>query len=236
MPNASRCHTLCLVREHPSSLIFLDAWTCTAPPAADSRWSRGPLGPAVHVPHQMRRRAPPRLHCLGTDARGIAGASAGGTPTDRRSHSDQRPLRRAGPFRARPGPFGRSRGPLLGTVLLSPPPPPLTPRGLRRHNPPRERGEQGGQDRQWVSSRAAQRWPVSSVVVVVWEVRTCAHGTAMGRHPASPGPTDALEGEAGTPPPPPPGRPAYAQPLSPWRQVPASMAFVTDSNRPQPPD
>ena len=33
-------------------------------------------------------------------------------------------------------------------------------------------------------------------------------------------------------PPPPPGRPAYAQPLSPLRQVPASMAFVTDSNRP----
>ena len=30
------------------------------------------------------------------------------------------------------------------------------------------------------------------------------------------------------------GRLAYAQPLSPWRQVPASMAFVTDSNRPQP--
>ena len=37
-----------------------------------------------------------------------------------------------------------------------------------------------------------------------------------------------------TPPPKPPGRPAYARPLSPWRQVPASMAFVTDSNRPQP--
>ena len=36
------------------------------------------------------------------------------------------------------------------------------------------------------------------------------------------------------PPPPPPGRPAYAQPLPPERQVPASMAFVTDSNRPQP--
>ena len=33
---------------------------------------------------------------------------------------------------------------------------------------------------------------------------------------------------------PPQGHPAYAQPLSPWRQVPASMAFVTDSNRPQP--
>ena len=32
-------------------------------------------------------------------------------------------------------------------------------------------------------------------------------------------------------PPPPPGHPAYAQPLSPWRQVPASTAFVTDSNR-----
>ena len=34
-------------------------------------------------------------------------------------------------------------------------------------------------------------------------------------------------------PPPPPGRPAYAQPLSPRRQVQVSMAFVTDSNRPQ---
>ena len=33
---------------------------------------------------------------------------------------------------------------------------------------------------------------------------------------------------------PPPGRPACAQPLCPCRQVPASMAFVTDSNRPQP--
>ena len=38
----------------------------------------------------------------------------------------------------------------------------------------------------------------------------------------------------GVPPPPPRGRPAHAQPLSPSRQVPASMAFVTDSNRPQP--
>ena len=34
--------------------------------------------------------------------------------------------------------------------------------------------------------------------------------------------------------PPPPWAPAYAQPLSPKRQVPASMAFVTDSNCPQP--
>ena len=31
-----------------------------------------------------------------------------------------------------------------------------------------------------------------------------------------------------------PGRPAYAQPLSPRRQVPAPTAFVTDSNSPQP--
>ena len=45
----------------------------------------------------------------------------------------------------------------------------------------------------------------------------------------------ALERKGGEPPaPPPPGRPAYAQPLSPPRQAPASMAFVTDSNRPQP--
>ena len=35
-------------------------------------------------------------------------------------------------------------------------------------------------------------------------------------------------------PPPLPGRPAYAQPLSPWQQVPASMAFATDSNHRQP--
>ena len=35
-------------------------------------------------------------------------------------------------------------------------------------------------------------------------------------------------------PPPAPGRPAFAQPLSPSQQVPGSMAFVTDSNRPQP--
>ena len=38
-------------------------------------------------------------------------------------------------------------------------------------------------------------------------------------------------GRGEAPPPPPPGRPAYAQPLSPSRQVPASMAFVTDSTR-----
>ena len=41
-------------------------------------------------------------------------------------------------------------------------------------------------------------------------------------------------GRSGGTPPPPPGRPAYAQPLSPCHQVPASMAFVTDSYRPQP--
>ena len=41
------------------------------------------------------------------------------------------------------------------------------------------------------------------------------------------------QGCIGTPSPPLlPGRPAYAQPLSPKRQVPASMAFETDSNRP----
>ena len=51
-------------------------------------------------------------------------------------------------------------------------------------------------------------------------------------------------GPPGDPPPPlpqrcigtpPPGCPAFAQPLSPERQVPASMAFVTDSNRLQTP-
>ena len=41
-------------------------------------------------------------------------------------------------------------------------------------------------------------------------------------------------GGGGQPPPPPRGRPAYAQPLSPWQQVPGSMAFATDSNRPKP--
>ena len=38
----------------------------------------------------------------------------------------------------------------------------------------------------------------------------------------------------GYPLPPPPNRPSCAQPLSPWRLVPASTAFVTDSNRPRP--
>ena len=37
----------------------------------------------------------------------------------------------------------------------------------------------------------------------------------------------------GKPRPPPQGRPAYAQPRSARSQVPSSMAFVTDSNRPQ---
>ena len=37
-----------------------------------------------------------------------------------------------------------------------------------------------------------------------------------------------------SPPPTPPGCPAYVQPLSPCRQMPASVAFVTDNNRPQP--
>ena len=50
-------------------------------------------------------------------------------------------------------------------------------------------------------------------------------------HMACPPARDALDGGGG-------GaglrRPAYAQPLSPGRQVSASMAFVTDSNRPQP--
>ena len=52
-------------------------------------------------------------------------------------------------------------------------------------------------------------------------------------HPPPPA-ADALEGEEASPPIPPPGPPAYAQPLSPSRQMPAARAFVTDSNRPQP--
>ena len=49
----------------------------------------------------------------------------------------------------------------------------------------------------------------------------------------------ATWGRDGVNPPPPQGcigrgRPAQTQPLSHWRQVPASMAFVTDSNRPKP--
>ena len=52
------------------------------------------------------------------------------------------------------------------------------------------------------------------------------------QHPGAGG-RDALEGGGGTPHPR-PGRPACAQPLSPRRQVPVSMVFVTDSNRSQP--
>ena len=54
---------------------------------------------------------------------------------------------------------------------------------------------------------------------------------ASGRTATPPPPKGCIR--RGEPPPPtPPGRPAYDQPLS--SQVPASMAFVTDSNRPQP--
>ena len=51
----------------------------------------------------------------------------------------------------------------------------------------------------------------------------------LGRHMQ--GPFPGMHWKDRSPPTPRPGRPAYAQPLSPWRQVPASMAFVTDSNR-----
>ena len=61
---------------------------------------------------------------------------------------------------------------------------------------------------------------------------------------APPSPRDALEGGEVPPPPepttkalcqpPPPRAPSPRPPLSPWQQVPASMAFVTDSNRHQP--
>ena len=51
----------------------------------------------------------------------------------------------------------------------------------------------------------------------------------------SPHPPPGMHWKGGyPPPPPPPGRPACAQPLSPQRHVPASVAFVSDSNRPQP--
>ena len=46
-----------------------------------------------------------------------------------------------------------------------------------------------------------------------------------------PPPPQGCIGRGGAPP---PGRPAYAQPLSAGRQVPASIAFITGSNRPQP--
>ena len=46
-------------------------------------------------------------------------------------------------------------------------------------------------------------------------------------------PQGCIRRGGGTPDPPPSGgRPAYAQQLSPRRQMPASMPFVTDSNRP----
>ena len=58
-------------------------------------------------------------------------------------------------------------------------------------------------------------------------------GLGLGRG-VSGTPHPGMNWKGGEVPPPPPGRPAYAQPLSPRRQVPVSMAFVTDSNRPQP--
>ena len=51
----------------------------------------------------------------------------------------------------------------------------------------------------------------------------------MGGTPPSPG----MHWKGGGSPPL-PRRLAYAQPMSPWRQVPRSMVCVTDSNRPQP--
>ena len=59
-------------------------------------------------------------------------------------------------------------------------------------------------------------------------VVSCWEGTPAGVQAR-----DALEGGGGGHPSPLQG-PAYAQPLSPERLVPVSMAFVTDSNRPQP--
>ena len=68
------------------------------------------------------------------------------------------------------------------------------------------------------------------VPLSAWYVRP------LCRAPAKPPPQGCIgRGGLGTPPPhSPPGRLAYAQLLSPSTQVPASMAFVTDSNRPQP--
>ena len=57
---------------------------------------------------------------------------------------------------------------------------------------------------------------------------------ARSLNPPSPPPQAMLWKGGRAPPPTPPGHPAYAQPLSPEREVPASLAFVTDSNRPQP--
>ena len=61
----------------------------------------------------------------------------------------------------------------------------------------------------------------------VYGDRSALPGPAM-----PPPPPEGCIGRGGEVTPPPPGRPADALPLSPWRHVPASMAFVTDSNRP----
>ena len=83
---------------------------------------------------------------------------------------------------------------------------------------------------------AAQRWPPGGdrrLKCDAWR-RSRVGGSWNGTAKKSV-PTEGLEGGGGNPAPsPPPGRPAYAQPLSLERQVPASMAFVTDSNHPQP--
>ena len=57
--------------------------------------------------------------------------------------------------------------------------------------------------------------PVASRVFVLADFASCLRGSGGGT-PRSP------------------GCPAYAQPLSPWQQVPTSMALVTDSKGPQP--
>ena len=73
--------------------------------------------------------------------------------------------------------------------------------------------------------------------------RLCVHRTCAPKRPhhkatKTPPPPPGTHWKGGRyPPPPHPGRPACAQPPSPWRQMPASRAFVTNSNRPlwQPP-
>ena len=74
----------------------------------------------------------------------------------------------------------------------------------------------------------------------VWPCGRC-RGMARGQGCAScaacgtgDGGWAGMHWKGGSPPPPPPGRLAYAQRLPPRQQVPASVAFVTDSNCPQP--
>ena len=105
--------------------------------------------------------------------------------------------------------------------------PPLTSDLHARPRTPR-RGPARGADRPGLKGMSRAEWAQHQ--------RLSRRGPpwSSGKERKGPGPGMHWKGGRQPPPPPPPGRPAYAQPLFPRRQVPASMAFVTDSNRPQP--